>query len=254
MSGNRANASAIQRRSVNQPQPQQQQQQQRPVTGNQRNQPQQQSSKQAPVQTPKLSVSDAMALVSIRLGRVETFINAMPTLDQLHSSTSGHEQSFDTNTRMVDEAVFTSIVSRLEKVEKMPTILTSSTDTSIEDKFNSLTSDVTKINSLSTLLDNIKMESDLSKILLLNFQNNIQQLNQKLDIVIDTQSNQQDQLQHLQEQIQTYSKLPDQNQNQIQPNCESEDDETTKSIEEGDEIVSTDLKELVLNNTISVNL
>ena len=127
MSGNRANASAIQRRSVNQPQPQQQQQ--RPVTGNQRNQPQQrnqppqpqqqQSSKQAPVQTPKLSVSDAMALVSLRLGRVETFINAMPTLDQLHSSTSGQEQSFDTNTRMVDEAVFTSIVSRLEKVEKM---------------------------------------------------------------------------------------------------------------------------------------
>ena len=79
----------------------------------------------------------------------------------------------------------------------------------------------------------------------MNYQNNLQQLNKKLESVIDTQSQLQDQLHKLQDQPQTQE--PEQN------NDESDDDENNKSTE-CDEIISTDLKELVLNNTISVDL
>ena len=96
MSGNRANSAAIQRRTnVGAPVQQQQQQGrqavQTPQRGNMSQQPQRSTNQQQqqprnnshvvqePMQTPKLSVSDAMALVSLRLGRVETFINSMPT-------------------------------------------------------------------------------------------------------------------------------------------------------------------------------
>jgi len=120
MSSGRANASAIQRRTTQVQQspargqiPQQQQQQ---PQYNQRNQ-------QPPQQIvhPKLSVSDAIALITIRLGKVETFINTLPPLDQLemysNGTTSSVEDSNNDNMRIVDEAVFKSIVSRLDRLE-----------------------------------------------------------------------------------------------------------------------------------------
>ena len=161
MSGNRANAAAIQRRSTNpnQPQQQQQTQQQRPSMQKMpRNQSQNQSQiNPVPlpqqVQTPKLSVSDAMALVSLRLGRVESFINAMPTLNQLISTCNGdlsvngnqdedHDQGKNNN-RIIDEAVFTSIVSRLNALEEL-SVLKKTEEPSVrcitEDEFTSVVS------------------------------------------------------------------------------------------------------------------
>lgn len=141
MSSGRANASAIQRRttSTNKAPIQQQssirggyppqqhyppQQQQYPPQQQQymnQQQAQNYQGKQVPGQPhPKLSVSDAIALITIRLGRVETFINALPPLDQLETlgSSSGQDLPMNDNMRIVDEAVFNSIVSRLDRLEK----------------------------------------------------------------------------------------------------------------------------------------
>jgi len=143
MSSGRANASAVQRRTANnggsgqnparvsfqpQQQPQQRQPQQQPQQQyNQRNQNQQQYPyPQVAMVHPKLSVSDAIALITIRLGKVETFINTLPPLDQLElysssnssQSFSGQEQTSNENMRIVDEAVFKSIVSRLDRLEQ----------------------------------------------------------------------------------------------------------------------------------------
>ena len=107
MSSSRANASAVQRR-TNNPSPAKQ-----PVT-NTRYQQQQ----QPPVQNPKLSVSDAIALTTIRLAKVETFINNLPPLDQLYAYSNQQDQS----NCMVTENVFNSIVSRLDKLEKVEKI------------------------------------------------------------------------------------------------------------------------------------
>jgi hypothetical protein len=141
MSGNRAIAAAINRRTTATPSPAVQQQQQRggrgrgPVSGrgyqNQNQNQYQNQYLQEPEKKvfPKLSVSDAIALTTIRLGRVETFINALPPLEQLQSignengqiMSNGH--SLDENMKVVDEAVFKSIVVRLEKLESKLDIL-----------------------------------------------------------------------------------------------------------------------------------
>jgi hypothetical protein len=135
MSGNRANAAAIQRRNPQQQQQQQPMMRQNPVQQQQRGNIQSQRAsslgqpttkqyiKQEKIQdTPKLSVSDAFALVTLRLGRVESFINEMPSLEQLNSSCANETSSspLGENDRVIDEAVFTSIVSRLDKIEKIP--------------------------------------------------------------------------------------------------------------------------------------
>ena len=110
MSGNRANASAIQRRTNNPP----------PVRSSSTSSASSRyNPPQPPPQTnPKLSVSDAIALITIRLGRVETFINQLPPLDQLESFSSSHTEETGNNMSLVNDNVFQSIVTRLERLEK----------------------------------------------------------------------------------------------------------------------------------------
>jgi len=122
-----------------------QQQQQRPSSNNARQPPHQQQQQRQPhphqqqqqqQQQPKISVSDAIALTTLRLGRVETFINSLPPMEDLIQciknngdsslgsgndcvgGVSGGGSSNMENMRIVDEAVFTSIVSRLDKTEQ----------------------------------------------------------------------------------------------------------------------------------------
>ena len=57
---------------------------------------------------PKLTVSDAIGLITLRLGRVEGIIQNMP-----NDSLKG-----DDNLRIIDDGVFTSIVQRLDYLEK----------------------------------------------------------------------------------------------------------------------------------------
>jgi len=128
MSGNRANAAAVQRRTVNaqnnvappggsrQVQGQQQNQNMRQQPG--RQQQQQQQVQQQPMQNPKMSVSDAIGLLSLRLGRMETFVQQLPPLDQIGTSGGVGSAEVGENMRIVDEAVFTNIVSRLDNLEK----------------------------------------------------------------------------------------------------------------------------------------
>ena len=108
MSGNRANASAIQRR-TNNPQP---------VRTTQTSSSSRYAPPPPPQLNPKLSVSDAIALITIRLGRVETFINQLPPLDQLESFSSSQTEEPANNMSLVNDNVFQSIVTRLERLEK----------------------------------------------------------------------------------------------------------------------------------------
>ena len=76
-----------------------------------RNQPETQ---RGPVPITKLSVSDAIALVTLRLGRLEQFM-----LDvQAEGGISGQSVELPENTQLVDKSVITSIVNRLDSLEK----------------------------------------------------------------------------------------------------------------------------------------
>jgi hypothetical protein len=94
-------------------QPQQQQQQPPP-----RYQQQQQQQQQAPAppQNVKLSVSDAIGLITLRLGRVEQIL-----IDQQHEAeTNGSSSSFKIpdGTQLFDKSVMNSIINRLDALEK----------------------------------------------------------------------------------------------------------------------------------------
>jgi len=117
MSSARSNAAARNRRAGEPLQQQQQQQPGRPMQGpgqiRSPYQSQQQSQQQQPQQA-KLSLSDAIGLITLRLGRVETIVQNIQTGDGYENTGSGE---LPDNMRVIDESVFTSIVSRLDQLE-----------------------------------------------------------------------------------------------------------------------------------------
>ena len=114
MSSSRANAAARQRRAGDTQTTQQQSSYN--SSGSKTRFVQQQQEPPQPPMNPKLSISDAIALITLRLGRVE---NIVSNYDPNAGSSSGNIQlNYDENARMVDEQVFNSIVSRLDALEK----------------------------------------------------------------------------------------------------------------------------------------
>jgi hypothetical protein len=197
MSGNRANSAAIQRRTssnsppptsklqtkpnYNQPPPPPQYAQQ------QYTQQQQQQQYTPPQPNPKLSFSDAIALITIRLGRVETFINNLPPLDQLEQYSSTSQPENNENMKIVDEAVFKNIVSRLDKLEQIKTTPIQ-TQTSIVD--NSEIQSFKEVNSsLKDEIFSLKDEMNELKNIILQLQNYTLTTNQKLCNIIFSNDN-----------------------------------------------------------------
>ena len=198
MSSSRANASAVQRR-TNNPSPAKQ-----PVT-NTRYQ-------QQPVQNPKLSVSDAIALTTIRLAKVETFINNLPPLDQLEAYSNQQEQS----NCMVTENVFNSIVSRLDKLEKseklekvnyQPLLDSLKKESKLEIDFlreenKSFREEIKlEFQTLKEEIQTLKEENSELKNLILFLQNYTLQTNQKLTDIVFQQNNIQVEEQELSQHI-----------------------------------------------------
>jgi hypothetical protein len=70
-----------------------------------------------PPQRPKLSVSDAFGLVTLRLGRVEQFIQQISENGELKSDLS-NMSSLPENSQLIDKGVFVNMISRLDGLEK----------------------------------------------------------------------------------------------------------------------------------------
>jgi hypothetical protein len=84
----------------------------------QQQQQQQQMSQQGASPFSKLSISDAIGLVTLRLGRVEQFI-----IDFENGEIEGHHpnsggSNIPENSRVVDNSVLTTIINRLDAIEK----------------------------------------------------------------------------------------------------------------------------------------
>ena len=110
MSGNRANASARNKRAggaeISNP---------IPGRGQQPGQMQQQQQQGPP---PKLSISDAIGLITLRLGRVEGIVQTIQSSPNDPTTFNGG----DDNSALIDKTVFDSIVKRLEMLEKRPIV------------------------------------------------------------------------------------------------------------------------------------
>ena len=96
MSSARSNAAARSRRAGGDMQPQQQN-----MTG--------QGNKQQQTGPVKLSISDAIGLITLRLGRVEQILQTMPV---------DSRDGLSDNARIVDDAVFLNMIQRIESIEK----------------------------------------------------------------------------------------------------------------------------------------
>jgi hypothetical protein len=101
--------------------PQQQQQQQQQQQPRYQQQQQQQQQQQAPPQKNlKLSVSDAIGLITLRLGRVEQILIDQQIEAETNGSGSGSSSGFKIpeGTQLFDKSVMNSIINRLDALEK----------------------------------------------------------------------------------------------------------------------------------------
>lgn len=128
---------------------------------------------------PKLSISDAIGLITLRLGRVEQIVQNMPV--------DGALNNLDENVRIVDDVVITNIVQRLDALEKghrflaerkpsiaaTPTV--SSTTTNVSQTVNAELAESVKI---------LKAEMIQVKDLLLQLQSFTMQTNQRLSEIV----------------------------------------------------------------------
>ena len=198
MSSNRANASARQRR-AGEAAPQQQS-----YSNNSKTRFVQQSQEPPqPPMNPKLSVSDAIALITLRLGRVEQIVSTYdPNMVAGGASASGNNgANYDENMRMVDQQVFNSIVSRLDTLEKnqkvliekqksqpVQTVQASSTTVTPTIQETTVVKDISE-EKIAPVKENIKsLTTELSEVknLLLKLQTYTMETNKKLvDIVFD---------------------------------------------------------------------
>ena len=169
MSSARANASARNRRAGGD-MPPPPQMQGRP------GQPMQQQQMQMPA---KLSVSDAIALITLRLGRVEQIVQNMPVDGQSAVGADGE------NIRIVDNEVFEHMAQRLDELEKGQQELAarkpivSSTPTPITQVVNAAAS-----KEVSESIEVLKAEMVQVKDLLLNLQSFTMQTNQRLSEIV----------------------------------------------------------------------
>jgi hypothetical protein len=128
----------------------------------------------------KLSVSDAIALISLRLGRVEQIVQNMPVDGQSNMVPDGD------NVRIVDNEVFENMVQRLDALEKGQQILASRkpvisapTSTAVPQIVNTALS-----NEISESVEVLKAEMVQVKDLLLNLQSFTMQTNHRLSEMV----------------------------------------------------------------------
>jgi hypothetical protein len=113
----------------------------------------------------KLSISDAIGLVTLRLGRVEQFIIDFENGEiEGHHSNSGGGSSIPENSKIVDNSVLTTIVNRLDALEK-------------KEGSSSITSSITS--SIASLEKEMKEAKDLLSHLLFKYELFTKETNEK---------------------------------------------------------------------------
>jgi len=140
-------------RDIQQPQQfQKQQYKQQPQQHYDQHQPQQHQSNGVPFS--KLSISDAIGLITLRLGRVEQWVIDTDNENEHNPKNSVNNSSIPDGHKIIDNSVLTTIVNRLDSLEKNGATGTSSEDISkliedvkiLTDQFKRMCDDVSKNN------------------------------------------------------------------------------------------------------------
>jgi len=141
----------------------------------------------------KMTIGDAIGLITIRLGRVENAVADiqadMPSVDEEGNYV---EHNPNPNARIIDESVFNSIVSRIEKIETAP-----KSNPIVQTTFPTSPIYDNKFTQLTTQIDGLKSEIGQVKDLMLQLQSFTMETNKKLATIafneeVKLQSTQQD--------------------------------------------------------------
>jgi C1A family cysteine protease len=104
-----------------------------------------------------LSISDAIGLITLRLGRVEQWV--IDTEQENESNPNdGSNSGLPENSRIIDNSVLSSIINRLETVEKMGSSSSSEDVSELSSSVSKLTEQLTKMGD-----DVIKHTMEISK-------------------------------------------------------------------------------------------
>jgi len=111
----------------------------------------------------KLSVSDAIALITLRLGRVENIVQVI----------RNDPVSTDDSNVSVDEAVFTNIVNRIEQLENYILAPSENTQT-VENTTNNYDEDINTLKEVIISLQNelVEVKTSLSKLQMFTMETN----------------------------------------------------------------------------------
>lgn len=254
MSSSRANASAVNRRTngpgpapvkqannSKQPDYRQLQKQQTPINKYDSNNYDSNASESN--KPPKLSLQQAIGLTSLRLSRVETFLETLPDFENLHFETQQQQQqqnelSIPENMRVVDEAIFNNLVSRLEKVEQTNLLTQKQNELNIK-KLQ------TNFSNLTKTVENIRLD-------FISLKDNFQNLQ---EFVIETTTKSDENTEEVEEnntsdiENENNSKtffIEKENDTKEDSNEPNEHNENNESIE-SNEIITTDLKQTIEN-------
>jgi len=145
----------------------------------------------------KLSIGDAFALVTIRLGRVESIIQKLEADGFIGANAqppNSSEMEHDENMRLVTDTVIRNIVNRLGDLEKNQTKLTTTTN-SMKGDIESIRTQITTtpsavVNSeVQNQIMKLKMDLMETKELLMKLQSFTMETNQKMASIVLTQEN-----------------------------------------------------------------
>lgn len=93
----------------------------------------------------KISISDAIGLITLRLGRVEQWIIETDHENEANDSLGNQHSSIPDNHKIIDISVLTTIINRLDSLEKNGSTLLSGTDSVSNEQISGLKDDVTKL-------------------------------------------------------------------------------------------------------------
>ena len=91
----------------------------------------------------KLSISDAIGLITLRLGRVEQWV--IETEHEKDETTPSNVNNLPENSKIIDNSIFTNMISRLDSLEKNSNSSDSESISKITNEISSLKEQIAKI-------------------------------------------------------------------------------------------------------------
>lgn len=183
-------------------------------------------------QVSKLSVSDAFALVTLRLGRVELIINKLQSEGILDANNNVNSETLDKNNNNFDDTILQNIITRLDGLDKKT--VSNDLNQKLQSQYNVLSEDVKQ-----------------TKEVVMKLQSFIMDINQKLNSFITTQESINEEFFDLRDDFHT--SIITEVTNTISENDETSDDKNNANEDEVVNTIENQENDLTVDNEMSDN-